>query len=534
MDKIRKQTMQTQLRLKETTRRDFIRNALAVGVSLPLSMSMARQVFAATPKKGGIFRQAITGGSTTDVLDPAQVLDMYMANVSYGQIRNNLTEISADGSLVGELAESWESSSDARTWTFEIRKGIEFHNGKTLDAHDVVASLNHHRGEDSTSAAKSIVEAVVDVRADGSHVVVIDLSGGSADFPFLLSDFHLSICPAKEDGGIDWESGVGTGGYILESFDPGVRTVTKRNPNYWKENRAHFDGIETLFIADVGARTSGILSDSLDAITRVDLKTINLLERNPNIKIIQTTGNQHYTLPMLTDTAPYDNNELRLALKYAIDREKWKKVIVRDYGKLANDHPIGPGNRYYDGEIEQRAYDPDKAKFHLKRAGYDSIDLDLHVAETAFEGATDGAQLVQDSAREAGININIVREPNDGYWSNVWQQKPWCASYWAGRATEDWMFSLVYASGAPWNESHWSNEKFDRLLLQARAELDSNKRRDMYGEMQRLVRDEGGSVIPIYASFVQAISNNVHTPEELGNNLEFDGHKNAERWWFGD
>lgn len=515
------------------SRREFLSRALAAGATLPVAMSMADRAFAATPQSGGAFRQAITGGGTTDNLDPGQILDMYMANVSFGQLRNNLTEIASDGTLVGELAESWESSPDAKVWTFKLREGVEFHNGKTLDANDVVASINHHRGEDSKSAAKSIVDPIADIRADGKNMVVVELTGGSADFPFLLSDFHLSICPANDDGSIDWESGVGTGGYVLQEFNPGVKTLTSRNPNYWKEGKAHFDTIETLFISDVVARMNALQTGDLDAITRVDLKTAHLLDRNPEINIIQTTGNQHLTLPMLTNGAPFDNNDLRLALKYAVDREQWLQVIARGYGKVANDHPIGPANAYYDDSIEQRSYDPDKAKFHLKQAGYDSIDLDLHVADTAFEGATDGGQIFQDSAKAAGININVIREANDGYWSNVWQKKPWCTSYWAGRATEDWMFSLVYETGAAWNESQWSNEAFDKLLVEARAELDTNKRGEMYSEMQHLVRDEGGTVIPIYTSFVQATSSKVQTPEQLASNLEFDGHKNVERWWFG-
>lgn len=515
------------------SRRTFLGRALAAGATLPTAIAMADRALASAPQGGGAFRQAITGGSTTDNLDPGQVLDMYMANVSFGQLRNNLTEIASDGSLAGELAESWDSSPDARIWTFTLRQGVEFHHGKTFEADDVVASINHHRGEASKSAAKSLVDPIVDVRADGRHTVIVELSGGSADFPFLLSDFHLSICPAKDDGSIDWESGIGTGGYALREFDPGVKTVTVRNPGYWKEGRAHFDSIETLFIPDVVARMNALQTGALDAITRVDLKTARLLERNPDIRVIQTTGNQHLSLPMLTNVAPYDSNDLRLALKHAIDREQWLQVIARGYGLVANDHPIGPANTYYDGSIEQRTYDPDKARFHLRQAGHDSIDLDLHVADTAFEGATDGGQIFQDSARAAGININVVREANDGYWSNVWQKKPWCASYWAGRATEDWMFSLVYASGAAWNETAWSNEAFDRLLVEARAELDAARRGEMYSEMQRLVRDEGGSVIPIYTSFVQATSGKVQTPETMASNLEFDGHKNVERWWFG-
>jgi peptide/nickel transport system substrate-binding protein len=125
-----------------------------------------------------------------------------------------------------------------------------------------------------------------------------------------------------------------------------------------------------------------------------------------------------------------------------------------------------------------------------------------------------------------------VREPNDGYWSNVWLKKPWVASYWGGRPTEDWVFSQIYSAGADWNESRWNNERFNELLVQARGELDSMKRREMYVEMQRLVHEDGGSVIPVFMAYTHAATDNVGLPDQLANNWELDGHKNGERWWF--
>jgi peptide/nickel transport system substrate-binding protein len=237
---------------------------------------------------------------------------------------------------------------------------------------------------------------------------------------------------------------------------------------------------------------------------------------------------------MLANAPPFDNNDVRLALKYAIDREQWLNTIMKGYGSLGNDHPIGPANRYHAtaDEIPQRPYDLDKAKFHLKRAGLDSLDVQLHVAETAFAGATDGALLYQQEAKGAGINIDVVREPEDGYWADVWLVKPWCASFWAGRPTEDWMFTQVYSSGASWNESKWEHEKFNRLLVAARAELDETKRREMYVEMQRILHHEGSTVIPVFASYVQAVSKNLQLPDVIATNLELDGGRCPERWSF--
>ena len=151
-----------------------------------------------------------------------------MINVLFGQVRNNLTEVSATGELVPELAESWDSTLDAAKWTFKIRQGVEFHNGKTLDSQDVVDSLRHHLTEDSKSAAKGILGGIESVDADGKHAITVTLKSGDADFPFLMSDYHLLICPSNGDGTIDWQSGTGTGGYTLAEHEPGIRTLTKR------------------------------------------------------------------------------------------------------------------------------------------------------------------------------------------------------------------------------------------------------------------------------------------------------------------
>ena len=213
------------------TRRDFIRSAIALGVSLPTATSLSSAVMAATPNKGGMLRQALTGAASSDSLDPATYLDSYMINVGMGQLRNNLTEIDENNQLVPELAESWDSS-DGQTWMFDIRKGVEFHNGRSLKANDVVASIQHHLGENTKSAAKGIVAQITDIMAQGDHQVMMVLEGPNADFPYLMSDYHLGICPANDDGTIDTQSGLGTGGYKLESFDPGVRTLTVRTVSY--------------------------------------------------------------------------------------------------------------------------------------------------------------------------------------------------------------------------------------------------------------------------------------------------------------
>ena len=310
-----------------------------------------------------------------------------------------------------------------------------------------------------------------------------------------------------------------------------MRASAKRNPNYWKQGRAHFDAVEVLAIIDVAARTNALTTGEIDVMDRVELKTAHLLERNKDVRIEETSGTAHYTFAMLTDTPPFDNNDVRLALKYALDREALLQSVLRGHGVVGNDHPISPSQRYHASELPQRTYDLDKAKFHLKKAGLTKLTVDLSAADAAFAGAVDAAVLYREHAAPAGITINVVREPNDGYWSNVWMKKPWSAVYWGGRPTEDWMFSIAYAVGAPWNDTFWEHDRFNELLKLARATLDEAKRREMYVEMQTIVRDEGGVVIPMFNNYVFAMRQNVQHGE-MAANWTLDGNKGMERWWF--
>ena len=512
------------------SRRELLKRATALGVTATLPAALlAKEAQAAAPKRGGHLRIGLSQGSTTDSLNPAQLTSNFTTLMFYTYL-SQLTEVSNAGVLEPLLAESWEASDDATEWTFDLRKGIEFHNGKTLDADDVIASMVNHQGEDSTSSIKSFAELIEEMKKDGDHRVIFRLKEGNADFPFVLSDSAFGILPAK-DGKLDF-SGVGTGAYAIEDFNPGVRAKLKRNANYFKDDKAWVDSAEVLYISDAASRQNALVTDEIDVIDRVDLKTVHFLENNDTLEVLDVTGTLHYDFPMRTDTAPFDNNDVRMALKYAIDREEILQKVLRGYGALGNDHPISPAYRYFDHTLEQRAYDPDKAKFHLKQAGMENLKVTLSSSEAIFTGAIDAILLYREQAAKAGIDITLNRMPNDGYWSDVWMKHPWCASFWSGRPTEDWMFTQAYAAGGSWNETFWENDRFNVLLKAARAELDEEKRRGMYVEMQQLVRDDGGAVVPMFANHVIGVSNKMAHPEVVAGNWDLDGYKLIERWWF--
>ncbi|MCA8869532.1 MAG: ABC transporter substrate-binding protein [Rhodobacteraceae bacterium] len=511
-------------------RRGFLQGTSAVALAAGLGPKalLAQE----GPKRGGTVRIGSSGGATSDTLDPATTYGGVVALAMLGGVCNNLVEIDVAGRAIPELAESFEPSADAATWTFKLRKA-DFSNGKRVTAKDVLASYNHHRGEDTKSGAKELLSQVKDIRADGDDVVIFELESGNADFAFVAADYHLWIMPEDGNGGLDWKSGIGTGGYTLEEFEPGVRIRLKRRDDYWKKDRAWFDEVTILTINDSTARQNALVTGEVEIINAVPPKTVHLLERRPNVQTVEVTGTAHFPFAMQCDKAPFDDVNVRLALKYAINRQEMVEKVLRGHGSLGNDHPIAPTQRFFDAELEQRVYDPEKAKFHLKKAGLDSLDVSLSTSTGAFSGAVDAAILFQESAGKAGINLNVETKPADGYWSNVWLKDPFFVGYWNGRPTADWMFSLVYADGAPWNETHWHNKKFNKLLLEARTELDNDKRAEMYGEMQRICRDDGGAIIPMFANYIDGKTDRVGHGEVAANRY-LDGWKVVERWWLKD
>jgi peptide/nickel transport system substrate-binding protein len=518
-----------QLHQGEISRREFLHRASALGLaaSVPASL-LSTSALASTPKPGGHMRVATVQGSSTDQLDPTQLTSGH-SNFLFSTIHSCLTEVGADGQLTGLLAESYEPGKDASEWIFNLRQGVEFHNGKSVTAEDVKASLERHRGDGSASAMKSFMEEVVEITAQDKHTAVIKLKNASVDFPVILSASSLSILPSK-DGKVEAFS-VGCGAYELDGFEPGQFSNYKKNPNYFHSDRAFVDSAEILTIADSTARQNALVTGAVDIIGDVEATTADLLARNGEIEVLDVVSTQHYTFPMRTDMAPFDNNDVRMALKLSIDRNAVLDTILNGHGLVGNDHPISPANRYYNSELEQREYDPEKAKWHLKQAGLDSLKVELSASDGLYAGAVDTAVLFGEHAKKSGIELIPKRVPDDGYWSDVWLKHPWCASYWSGRPTEDWMFTQGYSDTSNWNETYWKNERFNELLLAARAEVDDDKRRQMYYEMQAICRDDCGSVIHVFANHILAHTRNVGVPQTVAGNWEFDGYKLIERWW---
>jgi len=513
-----------------TSRRDFLAAAARLGVGMAAASLMwdARAV-ANTPKRGGHLVAALQGGSTNDSLDPQTWIGSVMISVGRAT-HDSLVEIGPDNKLQAGLAESWEPGANASEWRFKLRRGVEFSNGKSLTPQDVIASINVHRGKQSKSAAKGVFEAIQSVTADG-NVVVVKLSGPNADFPFLLTDYHMNVVPAP-DGKPDLVSGIGTGLYKITRFEPGVKTVVERHRNAWQADRYGFvDSAEILSVADPTARQNALIAGAAHVINRPDLRTARLLERRSGIKLVDVPSNFFFASPMLTNVKPFDSADFRRALKYGINRDQFVKKILNGFGAVGNDQPIGPGFRYHANDIPQTAYDPDKARFHLKKSGLSGARIDYYASDEAYNGAVDYGLIMKENLAPLGIDLNVVRAPNDGYWSNIWNVKPFVASYWGSRPIEDMILSINWVSKGPWNDTKWGSPRVDELVIAARGELDGRKRAEMYREIQLILNQDGATIVPAFGHDVAAISSKVGTTGQYGGGWELDGGHFLKRWW---
>ncbi|TPK73598.1 ABC transporter substrate-binding protein [Mesorhizobium sp. B2-4-15] len=512
------------------SRRSFLYHAMAAGLTATTATGVWTRSARAEPKRGGTFRVASHDGSTSDSHDPGAYLNFSVYLLANAH-RSYITAIESDSSLGPDIAKEWSATPDAKEWSFQLDRRAVFHSGKKVVADDVIASLNHHRGEKSTSAAKSLLAGVKDVVKNDDYSITIKMESGTADLPWLLTDVHLAICPANSDGTLNWQSGDGSGPYKLVTGEFGRGFELQRHDG-WHLQGAHFDAVQIVVINDPNARQTALIANEVDAVTQLELKTLALLGQDPSIKVLNLPSGTAITMPMHTNVAPFDNVDVRNAMKLAINRKDMIEKITFGAASPGNDFHHSPEMPYFPKGIPQREYDPDQARTLLKKAGLDRLKVDLSTADSVTSGAVDLAVLFAEHAKAAGIEVNVVREPNDRYWSDVWLKKPFCIAQWGARPTPDLMYSTAYKDDAAWNESKWNNPRFNELLLKARAELNDSLRAEMYREMAMISRDDGGTILPMFLNLVFASRSNVMQPEKIATNWALDGARGTSRWWF--
>lgn len=479
------------------------------------------------PQRGGSIRVATQVTSTADTLDPAKGA-MLSDYTRHFMLYNGLTCVE-DDSLIPRpsLARTIESD-DRITWRFDLHRGVRFHDGSEFTSRDVVYSLLRHKDPAAGSKMASIAAQFAEVRADGRHGVIVRLTGPNADLPTILAQSHFLIVRADQPS----PDGNGTGPFRLAEFQPGVRTVTLRNEDYWIPGRPHLERIELIAIPDEVSRVNALLSGDVQICNAINPRSTRRVEADPGYRLMVTPSPLYTDLIMRQDQLPTGNPDFVQAVKLMIDRPLIKRALFRNYATIANDQPIAPFHPYFNPDVPQTVFDLDKARWHVRRAGLTGVRLPVYASSVA-EGSVDMASVLQEYGSQAGLNFAVNRVPADGYWSTHWMRHPMTFGNVNPRPTADLIFSLFFQSGAEWNESGWKNERFDRLLVEARGEADEARRKQLYGEMQRIVHDKCGVAIPVFISLIDGYDRRLKglRPIPLGG---FMGYRFAEYVWWED
>ena len=487
------------------SRRQFGQGVLGIGAGAALTGAFPAIASAETAKKGGTIRIAMETSSPNDTLDPIKITSN-MDAARCTQLYNNLVRMGNDLKAEPALAESWEADPTATQWTFNIRKGVEFHNGKTLTSADVIYSLQRHLGPDTESRIKAFMEQITEISADGDHVVRINISSPNSEFPITLSSPRAMIIP---EGHTDFENPIGTGPFKMGEFKAGISSTFVRQDNYWKEGLPHADAVETFSIPDPVARMNALFAGEIHMAINIDAKSIPLFEMTPSVEVIAAKGGQKVYNAMMCDRGPTDNNDFRLAMKYLQDRERVLKSVYKGFGQIGNDHPIAPSDPMYCADIPIRPYDPDKAKFHLKAAGMENATVNIYTSTTAGPGNVEQSLVFQQTAAAAGLTVQVNQTPPEGYWTHTAEKYPIFGSHWNARPTADLMFATTHMTSSPGNETKYFNETIDQLITQARGELDDAKRKAIWCDLQMIVHEDGGDLVSCFVDYLHGRSANL-------------------------
>ncbi|MGF6177214.1 ABC transporter substrate-binding protein [Ensifer sp. 4252] len=404
------------------------------------------------------------------------------------------------------LAESWESNADATEWTFHLRKGVKFHDGSDFDAKDVVYSY-HRLLDPAVSPGGFSTLAFLDadgITAVDDHTVRFKLRQPVVELPMLIATKYALMVPEGAKAEELRVKGNGTGPFMQETFViNGAQRVMRRNPAYWRADLPKADCLEITTSLEPTSRLSALLSGTVDLSLTVDPASLITLKDNPAVELVATSGATSLYLAVWTDTPPFDNMKVREAMKLVMDRKTILDTVLLGYGEIGADTPIPPSSPLGLG-TSAKPSDVEKAKVLLAQAGYpDGIDFDLYTSDS-YPGMMLLAQVYAQMAAAAGIRVNVITSPAEGYWDTIWLKKPAVISYTSARPPAE-ALTLSLSSKSEWNETHWKRGDFDALVVKAGQTADEKERNELYRDAQRIVADEGGMILPVFTSVVAGL-----------------------------
>lgn len=498
-------------------RRRFLKSGVMAGAGLLLAGCAGRLEAApatnptpgaanTTPKRGGTMRIAFSGAPQT--FDPAIMTlnEEYTATLA---IYNNLVRVDPRLQPQPELATKWSASDDLKTWTFTLRDDVVFHHGKRFTADDAVFTFNRLLDPATASPARSVLSFVDGVEKIDDHTIQFILKEANADLPIFIGFVQGRILPSDRSEEQFAKEPSGTGPFTLKKWNPGNYLILERNPHYWQPGLPYLDQVSHYTIPEQMGQIAALEGNTVDMMFEVAPESAVLVEANPNLNLLQAESGLYQPIVVRCDKPPFTDVRVRTAMKLVADRPAIKKVVLQGFGSLGNDHPVSKVSPFH-ADLEQRARNIEQAKQVLAEAGHtDGLNLDLYTT-TGTPGMVEHAIAFQEMAAPAGIKVEIHQVPVSIYWSDYWLKKDLLVSNWNFRPSIDETLATAFTSKALWNESYWKNEEADKLISQARGESNESKRKELYARIQKLIRDDGGIVVPYFKPVLNAVRKSVH------------------------
>jgi peptide/nickel transport system substrate-binding protein len=457
------------------------------------------------PVKGGNLRVGYTGAGTAETLSPT----LAVTPIDEGRVQSifdPLVVLNADLSTSPGLALEWNPNKDATEYEVKLRPGVTFHNGKPFGAQDVIYSIQKMAGK--TSAALPFVSGIDihGLKAVDNLTVRIPLKFPDAD---LAANFVYYNTWIVQDGETDFKHPVGTGPFKFQSFTPGQQSVFTKNPNYWGKGGPYVDTLKIVSISDPTARLNALLSGQIDAMAQLPYAQAKAHQKTNDIAVMAAHAPQVLMFYMDTTKPPFNDNNVRTAMKLIADRPALIEGAISGFGTVGNDI-VGKGLPFFDTSLPQRTQDIEKAKSLLKAAGQPNLNVTLKTSDV-IPGFVESATLYAQQAQAAGVKVNLQQVPPDAYFNPSLQYLKllFGQTQWPPPSLK-FFYLQALTKNAPYNETHWRSSSFDNLLFKAIGEPDKQKAQGYWNQVQQIQWSQGGYINWTNADFVDGLSKKVH------------------------
>ncbi len=507
------------------SRREFLRYGTLLGLSATAAYAfmgkvtgrnMAAPAAAQDIPRGGTARISMR---VIEVTSPHNYNWVYDANVGRG-VHEYLTKTGQDNITQPYLAESWGASDDLKTWTLKLRE-IKWRNGRDFTADDVIWNIKRCLDEQTGSSVLGLMKGyMLSETADGKtqlwdanavekvddHTVRLNLKEPQVAVPEHLFHYPFAILD-PEEGGMFGVGSNGTGPFDLVEHAIGIKSVLRARKDYWG-NGPYLAELQYIDLGDdPSAEVQALASRKVHGQYQGDVSQLDALRSSPHLVIHETLTAATGVARVQVDRKEFSDPRLRKAMRLAVDTPRCLELAHRGMGAPGEHHHVSPIHPDYK-KLEMMTRDVEAAKKLLAEAGHpNGVSMEI-VSKMDPAWEVQAVQAMVEQWKEAGINVDIKLLPSSKVWPN-WLDYPFSFTSWAHRPLGFMVLALAYRSGVPWNESHYSNRELDELLTKAEGTLDVDERREILGQIEKIMQEDGPMVQPLWRSLFVAMDKRV-------------------------